>query len=482
MPVTRDSTRRERGIIWIAPARPAKFKYTVDGEDLTAKNVNLEVEDGATDLIGRFSFELFNPGNIFTDKWKGMETFRYYKDYETSATTLRFRGRIEKVSYKRYKIKVTGRSESLKFLNVTVTKSYSVQNCDTILKDLIDSYGEGDFTDDNVEVSTKTHTANWHQKPFWECVQELCTAAGFDCYVDANLDFNFFSKGSRTNAVDAIIHNKNLISIGDYGDDIVQSKNRIIVYGAEQDGIKQIYMAEDTDDQAIYGIREKVIDDSNVTSYQQAKDLADSELAKSKNPPLVGEIKGILLATYQPGEKLLLSSPDDNIPGAHYNIISYKDQIGAGKFYTTVRVNKEPKKISDVMKNNIQNVDKVGDKSINPEEMRFTYNFLFDTDEGSHTGTEIVGGNLQLTSGNTSGEWVGPRRTVPDNITDVYVKVVGTDLGNVTIQVSANDGINFEATPERTKVTLVNQEKKLRPKVIFSSANAKVDSLSVMYK
>ena len=74
------------------------------------------------------------------------------------------------------------------------------------------------------------------------------------------------------------------------------------------------------------------------------------------------------------------------------------------------------------------------------------------------------------------------RRTTPANVTDVYIKLVGTDLNNVIVQVTTNDGINFEATPDKTKVTLINQEKKLRVKVIFNSSTAKVDSLSVMYK
>jgi len=480
-PIDRDTTKREKSVIYISPPRPAKYKLTIDDEDVTNKIVNLEVEDGVTDIIGRFSIEFYNPNNIYTNKWTGMETVRYYKDYETTATTLRFRGRIEKISYQGHKIKLTGRSEALKFLNITVTKSYINENCDVILKDLIDNYGSS-FTYVNVNLCTAKLTVNWSQKPFWECVQELCTASGYDCYVDASLDFHFNIKGSVKNIVEGIIHNKNLVSVGDYGDDIVQSKNRIIVYGAEKDGIKQIYTAEDTANQAIYGIREKVINDSNVTTYEQAKDLADYELAKSKEPVTVGEVKGILLATIQPGEQILVSSPNDNIPGAHYNIVSYKDQVGEGKFFTTVRINKEPKKVSDILKDNIQNIDKAGDKSINPEEMRYSYDFLFDADSGTHANTEISGGNLQLETGNTSGNWISPRRTVNANITDAYIVAVGEDLSNIIFQVSSNDGVNYEACSNKSRITLINQEKKLRVKVIFSAATARLDSLQVQYK
>src|SRR3990167_892374 len=147
-----------RPIIWIPPIYTASYKLTVERDDGTIDDLTnlahaFEINDGVTESIGSFSFELYNPNETYTDVWNGNEIFRYYSDYASTATTLRFRGRIERVSYENNAIKVSGRGEALFFMEKTVTQSYTSANCDTILKDLIDKYGAG-FTYNNVSSSS----------------------------------------------------------------------------------------------------------------------------------------------------------------------------------------------------------------------------------------------------------------------------------------------------------------------------------------
>ena len=160
-----------------------------------------------------------------------------------------------------------------------------------------------------------------------------------------------------------------MVEIGDFADDLTQVRNRVIVYGAEQKGIQIIYTSEDADSQAKYGIKEEIINDSNVTTLTQAQNLADFRLSILKNPPVIGEIKGILLATIQPGEKIYLSSPNDNIDPGTYEIISYKHQIG-NNFHTTVKVSKEPRKISHIIKQLFEAQHSKEQTYANPSEMR----------------------------------------------------------------------------------------------------------------
>ena len=483
MPTVRNLTRITP-VVWIPPMFTTIYKLTVERDDGTIDDITdlihmCEIEDGVTETIGRFEFEMWDPNETYVNAWKNNNIVRYYSDYGTSADTLRFRGRMEKISRTGMKLKITGRNEALFYIDLTVTKQYVNQACNDILLDLISSYSTG-YTTTNIESSVETLTVNWYQKPFWEAVQELCTAANFDAYIDKDKDWHFFEHGSRSNGDEAIVHESNMIEISDFANDLTQVRNRIIVYGAEQEGIQIIYTAEDTGSQASYGIKEEIVNDQNVTSYDQAKELGDFRLNVLKNPPVVGEIKGILLASIQPGQKIHLSSPEDNIDPQLYEIISYKhDLIG---YTTTVRVSKEPRKISHIFKQLFEAGHKKEQTYANPNEMRYSYNFLFEEDSGTHTSTEITDGVLKLQTGQSSGNWVSVDRTTTSNVSQCYLIMTGETLTGATVQVSGDNGINYQTIVNRGSVTLTNTGTNLVVKVIFSDANTQIQSLAIQYK
>lgn len=481
------------GIIWIPPPTHTVYKLTVERSDGTIDDISelissAEVEDGVTGNIGKFSFTLWNPNETYTNVWDGNEIFRYYKDYASEATTLRFRGRTEKVSKRENKIVVTGRSESLKLMNITVTKQYLDVECSLILKDLVSSYGTG-FTTNNVNVSSESLTVNWYQKPFWDCVAELCQAAGFECRIDSDLDFNFFQSGSRLNLAEGIVHDFNLVEIGDFANDLSLIRNRIIVYGAQQGGIQAIYTAEDTASQVTYGVKEEIINDDNITDYTQVKEYANFLLANKKDPPVVGDAKCILLSSIQPGESIKISSPANGIHPSDYKIISYKDELkieGGGVFTTTVKINKESKTVSHIFKKIIEDANKSKDVSANLYEMRFSYPFTFDTDSGTHFNTEITNGVLKLQSGQTSGYWISPVLTLASNITRCFPIAIGNTLTAMQFEVSGvgGDGNIWETLSYNTRQDMAsnNQGRKLRLRITIGSTSTQVDSISLMFK
>jgi len=483
MPVR--SARAISPVIYIPPVNSAAYALTVTASDSTVDTISdyvtkLEIEDGATESIGRFEFELWDPREDYVGVWSGGEVVRYYSDYAATASTLRFRGRIEKVSYQGNRLKVTGRSESLKFMDITVTKQFSNTETSSILKSLVDSYGTG-FTYSNVETSNINLTVSWTQKPFWECIQELCTAAGFDCYVDADLDFHYFQSGSVKNQYEGIVHDYNLIEVGEFAEDLALIKNRIIVYGAAQDGIQIIYTADDIDSQTAYGIKEETVNDDNIVDYASAQELAEYYLAKYKDPPIVGEIKSLLMASIQPGQAIKISSPADNIPPDAYVIITYKHTIDSDGLFTTVKVNKEPRQISHVLKKQIERQYQGEQTSSNPYEMKYSYNFLFDQDVGTHSNTEITDGVLKLVSG-SAGTWISPARTLDSNMTEAYLVLVGSKITGVKIYVSGTGGSDYQLISSKQRIVLTNPGKGLRIKAEFSDDATQIDSLSVQYK
>jgi len=484
MPAVR-SVRTVKPVIYIPPVNSAAYALTVTASDGTVDTItdyvtSLEIEDGATESIGRFQFEMFDPNEDYVGIWTGNEIVLYYSDYAATATTLRFRGRIEKVSYQGNKLKVTGRSESLKFMDITVTKSFNNIDTSEILKSLIDTYGSG-FTYTNVETSNVSLTVNWTQKPFWECIQEICTAAGFDCYVDASLDFHYFQSGTVKNQYEGIVHDYNLIEVGEFAEDLALIKNRIVVYGAEQDGIQVMYTADDTTSQTTYGIKEETVNDDNIIDYTSAQELADYYLAKYKDPPIVGDIKSILMATLQPGQAIKISSPSDNIPPAAYVIISYKHNISSEGLFTSVKVNKEPRHISHVLKKQIERQYQAEQTSSNPYDMNYSYNFLFDEDSGTHSNTEVIDGILKLVSG-SAGNWVSPVRTTTSKITEAYLVLVGSKVTGAVVSVSVTGGSSYQTIGNKQKIEITSPDKRLRIKVTFSDAATQIDSLSIQYK
>lgn len=473
--------------VWIPPYSTPKYKITVekDGveEDITNLCGNIVVEDYCTESIGKFSFEIYNPSETYTNKWIGNEIFRYYKNIENT-TTLFFRGRLEKISKVGYKLKVDGRSESLKFMTLLVTKQYTSTDTSTILNDLISTYASG-FTGTNVTTSGVSITVNWYRKPFWTCVQELCTAAGFECYVDANLDFHYFLSASIDNEDDAIVHNFNMIELEEFTPDVSQVRNKIKVSGAIQEGIQIFYTANDTTSQSLYGIKEEAINDDNITSYTQAVEIGTFELERLKDPPLTGSIiSAYLLNSYKPGENIRISAPSEGLNPGMYIGVGYKDELNfeGGSLQSTVYLNKEPRKVSHILKDRIEQENSTKSTPINPYDMASSYDFLFDVNSGTHTNTNIANSVLYPTA--IGGFWVsnlGDRQTT-SNVSEVYLYLDGTELNNVTVQVSCNGGASYQTLTNKVKTTMTTAiGTNVLLKVTFATVTASLNSLSLQY-
>jgi hypothetical protein len=325
-------------------------------------------------------------------------------------------------------------------------------------------------------------TVNWYQKPFWDCVKALCTASGFDCYVDASLDFHFFQSGSINNNTEAVVHNMNLFSIEDFFPDVSKVSNKIIVSGADQEGVQIIYTAEDKTSQNLYGVKELTIKDDNITSYQQAVDVGEFELANRKDPPVSGATTSTLMATIQPGERVFVSDPDNGLEPGMYLTYGYKDEIdwSDGTYTTTLLINKEPRKLSNVMRDRVQQENQTKGTNLNPEGMSQAYTFTYATDTGNHTNTSISSGYLIPSA--IAGYWISDARTLTRNITTAYLNMNGDQLDQVTVQVSGNNGVDYQTITNKNKITISTAiGTSLIIKVTFAATAARVDSLSLLY-
>jgi len=475
--------------VWIPPLYSANYKATVertDGtiDDITDILIGLKIEDGVTEGIGNFEFEIPNPNETYSDVWTGMEIFRYYCDYAASTpTTLRFRGRIEKPSKKNNNVLVTGRSEALFVHGQDVHKDYVDVDVGYIIKDLFDTYGQSRYDTSGIDVATGTLvTMTFLDIPFWEAVEAICNAASYDCYVSCNLTVEFFASGSITNTTEGIVHDYNLIEVGDFAPDLQYVKNQIRVIGGTIDGVQVFYTANDSDSQTTHGIRREIINDDGIITHIAAKDLAEYLLTEKKDPPVIGEVRGLLLAGIQPGEKIRLSSPLENIPPGAYKIITYTHEIGGDGLFTTVQINKESKRMSHIIKQRLEREHRKTDSAGNIDDLDYSEIDLFNIDSGTHSQTEVSDGVLKVATGQSDGVWISSAYGPGDDriFQSVKVDIVGDDLPGTTIGVSHDGGASYTTIARGTLLTL-GVGKSLVIKLTLASTDTQIDSLVVQY-
>lgn len=470
--------------VWIPPDTQCAYKLTIeyaDGsvEDLTDIADRFMIEDFVTESVGNFEFELDDPSEIYVTKFVGNEILRYYKDYNADPTTLMFRGRVEKPSKRGNRLNIKGRGEGKAMLDITVTKQYVDTEVSVILADIFDNYLT-QFDTNSINTTTTNLTVNWYQKKFFECVTDLCIATGYECYIDPNLVVQFFQSGSVNNTDDAVVDDMNLLSVDDFTPDLQQIRNRIIVYGATQQGIQVIYTAEDTDSITSHDVKEYIYNDDNITDITQAQEVAEFLLADLKDPPEVGEVNAVMLATINAGENLRISSQSDGLYPDYYLTKGWSDSFGDDSYDTKIYINKEVRKVSHILKDRVQNENRTQDTSSNPEEMRYSYNFLFGEDSGTHTDTEITQGILKPVDG--TGTWVSANITLDSDITEAYLILNGETLTDVRVSVSGNTGLTYDTLTNRTKINLTQSVgKNIRVKVEFLSDIPQITSMSVQY-
>mgnify|MGYP007071601119 CR=1 FL=1 len=482
------NTRRMNPIFWIPPNTTTTYKLTVtrkDGtvDDITSLVRNFKINNGVTDGIGDFEAEVFNSGGEYSNKWTGMEVFMYYADYDSTATTLRFRGRIEKPSYKDYTIKISGRSESFFIMEKNVNKSYSSVDTAAILLDLVNAYGDGRYGVDLIPASSgKTISIKWVDRPFWDAVQDLCNASGYDCYVDENLKFRYFLGGSVINRGEGAVHDLNIVETGEYLNDTTTIKNKVRVYGATIDGVQVMYTVNDESSQADYEVREQKINDDSITTKEEAKELGDLNLSSLTANPQIGTVRVVMLASVQPGEKIFMSDPDNNLVPNYYKISGFTHTYDETSFFTDLEINQSQKTVSNLFKDNISNILRNTDTSANPFDMDFSYIETFDVDSGTHSSTQIAGGALKSTG--ASGTWLSGSI---DSFDDRYLNyaslvIKGSDLSNVAVSISADGGTNYFTLSSSSKTQITsNYATSFIVKVVISSSTASVDSLSIQY-
>lgn len=478
--------------VWIPPKFTAISKVEIEDSDSNTTDVTDfiiegELTDGITETIGNFNFKVDNSNQVYNGVFSLYDKINIYLDYGTAATTLKFVGLLERVSSSNYNIILSGRSSAIRTVGKMVTYSAESKLRSIVLTEIIEKYFSGVITTNNIEEDTVLVTVNYFEVPFWEVVEDLCKAGGRDAYIDPSFDFHYFISGSRENTTEAVVHTSNLIETGDFSPDLTSIANRVRVYGKETNGIPLIATANDVTSQTNLSgdIKELIINDSSITTVEQAQVRADFELANNKDPPTIGTIKSLGLPTLSPGEKVRISDPLNGLEPGTYQIQKFTHMFSNDEpFQTILTVQKERTTIPNILKKRIKFETESSDNP-NPREMDYTILYDFNVDSGTHLNTLITDGFLRLSLGGSApGTWISGLTEIESNITEIEARISGSNLSLTQIFFSVDGGLTFKqiygsGTPAESPVT---PGRKIVIKVIINSDNTEIDTIGLLYK
>ena len=488
-----------------------KIEAVTDNDtiDLTELLVEGSYLDGVTSSIGNFEFKILDPNNTYSNTITEFDTINVYVDYGKVATTLRFSGRIERLSNtEQIYLVLSGRSVAMITTGVNITySSKGLRARSLILKELIAGRDIANPTSPNyyapnfpnisitgIEDDLTQIEINYEEMPLWDVVEELCTSGGRDAYISAALDFKYFEKGTKKNITEAVVEEINLIEATEYARDTQEIYTKVRVYG-QRDGQVPLIASSISDTSNTKGIiKELKIDNTSIVTETQASELAIAEATDKKIPPTIGSIISIMLPTLLPGEKVNIANPTNNIPPATYQINSFRQTFTLeGSPQTELIIQKERQDLSTILKSNIRFKSEAPEyinKNDLDNSMIFDYNTAYGEQRfsgGTHNNTTLshntATGIAELkTDGSATASWTSDNISLGGLISKIEVRVKATDASTTKYFVSLNGGITFvEIGSAAGSFSFDNAQDSVMLRVDIKSAGTRIEKIGLLY-
>lgn len=142
-----------------------------------------------------------------------------------------------------------------------------------------------------------------------------------------------------------------------YGNNLPTSGGSVIInYDRSLPIVK---LSEDSTSQTLYGVREKIIVNNEITDPSAATQIVRSELSRYKNPRKMGilSITSSSIAKLTVGQTLIVNLPNQNIDSVEYQIISVDYKINTRSLLSNkvlqVRVNQRVTDMIDLLKKQV---------------------------------------------------------------------------------------------------------------------------------
>jgi len=463
--------------------------------DVTELLYSGEFSDGVTDKIGDFIFRLLDPSNTLTARVTEFDTVNVYLDYGTTASTLRFSGRVERKSNaEQIFLDISGRSVAMITTGVNITySSDGAKARSTIITEIIDKYFSGTIGTSGIEADTGTIDVNYGEIPFWQVVTELCGSGSRDAYISSGLVFNYFEKGSRENSTEAIVESINMIEAFDFAKDTEEIVTKVRVYGKIDGDVPIIYSSSSDTTQTGGIVKEIKKDIGTILTPSQAKDLADSAAAENNIAPTLGSIISLMTPTILPGEKIKIANPTNNIAPAYYEINSFRhifSQENAPQ--TTFTIKKERVDTSKIIKRSYNFQNDVTE-NINPRELDFSIIYDYSQEAGEQLFNSGTFSNIELEIGSTgigqlktitgeTGTWTSEEILTVGVVSAIEIRQNSTDLAGTVFFVSLDKGITFRAIGSNSgDFIFPSPQNSIILKANFKSSNTRIKKIGLLY-
>jgi len=404
----------------IPPPYSAIYKVElVDSDDVTYDITDYldegEYSDGVTDSIGSFEFKILDPNKTYSDFVVAFDYVNIYMDYGSSATTLRFKGVIEKAGREEMYFQISGRSIGMVITGKSII--YAATNTarsDVIKEILTDNFP--DINQDNIADDDTEITVNYTEAFFQTIIEDLC-GSHHDFYIDANSNARYFVRNSINNETEAIAQDINHLETQHYGEDSEETITKVRVYGYKNDELP-IYSTSNSDTSITNSIKKEVVlNVSSALTTKETTEIADSEFSSGNSIKTIGTVTSLLLPTLAPGEKLKMAIPIDKIAPDYYEINSYVHNLVLQE--TTVVIQKRKLNIPKLIKKNVVGIGVATEKD-NLYDLDFSVAVNFDVSSGTFSNTKITSNYLTVASG-TSGTWTSDTFTFDSNLSKVLL-------------------------------------------------------------
>lgn len=464
------TTVTRRGIIIVPRQYAPNWDITINGINIDDELESCEINRMVTEGTGNFSITLLNPNAGFN--FTGLEEVIVNADFG-GGTTRFFRGTVEEVK-KTYsdvpKIRLNGRHISGELADLTVTETFSNTELSSIFTSIVNTYAPN-YTVNNVNSTGILDSIAFDHMPFYQALKEIAYRADFDYYVDNDRNFHFFKSGSIRNMTDAIGPTWFISSEG-LGDSIVEVKNRIICYGTTSSGLPIISTVDDSNSQGLYGVREKFISDSRITSKDIADAVINAYLQFNKNKNQIGTVDSYALPTLLPGDKIYIEERSVGITG-QFRINHITDRIGNDGWFTKVNAERIGSvRLSSILGNLFKSSSGVDFK--NPNKMKYSIVDEFDNSVQieSSANANISNSEFRQTALGSDAQITGITADAIVDITQVELRVSGQDLDGSVFAVSTDNGANYASiTPNVLTSVASGREIKVRITLRDNSTN-----------
>ena|SRR3990167_1422660 len=492
MPPTDRRTTTKRGGFIILPSGDIlnpKVKILITADNGTvytvmdtttgaaADNFTLKgsVKRPVTDRLGSFSLIIANDNGRFLNVFNGGEIVRIYVDY-TNATNLVFYGKVDNAKYglnetDGFFIELDGR-DFPELVDKTITGQEAAATADISISGILynfynnitllfwngSSWSEAAYTISSDTVSWSPTITNfpttlinyaYQNKKGWSVIGEICRRANLDCYLEydesgSRWTLKLLVQNSIQNNAANISYGANLISLDEYGIDNGDTINRVILYGKQEStNIVLLKSENDFTSQANLWIKDKIIQDNNLTTMANVQSRADVELAKGIQVNPQGKMTAVGLHNLKPGDNIPITVPYAGIGGFH-KVMEFTHIIG-DTFTTSVELSKTLPRVQDLFIGKLD-VNEVVNNSTNLNNMSNSYTVYFDEAPSvmTHSNTIEASGKLTLLSG-LIGQAVSNIITTDNNVTHCeFRRFENFNTGLDTYEVTNDGGVTWE--------------------------------------